>query len=183
LSIVQLGPVQISMPLVDIDREMQRYYYQLLILTNLGLISSVCDLKGENPTVNPSLITRAATATPSGYKIDWKVFISPKSAVGCFDVVTIHYNGKPNTKCCAGYQEMIKKPRKTGDDRPFVVSLCGKGYTAIFITLEVWGQKWTSPKIRLNALNACPSSGDSLGECMGKTGLLIGSIIVLLVAS
>ena len=92
---------------------MQRYYHQLLILSNLGMISSVCDLKGENSTVNPPLITRAATATPSGYKIDWKVYILPKSAVGCFDVVTIHYNGKPGTKCCAGYQEMIKKPRKT----------------------------------------------------------------------
>ena len=171
------------MPLVVIDTEMQRYYYQLLILANLGLISSVCDLKGENPSVNPSLIKRAATATPSGYKIDWKIFILPKSAVGCFDVVTINYNGKPGTKCCAGYQKMVKQPRKTGDDRPFVVSLCGRGSTEVFITLEVWGQKWTSPKIRLNALNACPSSGDSLGGGLGKKYILIGSIILVFVTN
>ena len=151
----------------------------LILLLNLDSGESnpsVCQ-QGTNMKVLPSLITKHSFATPDGYKIDWKAAIQPIELAECFDTVTLHYNGKPKTKCCDGYEAVIKRPRKTGDTQPFLVPLCGN-HSTVFISFKLGKSKY-SPEIQMKNLPSCPSRKGWVFYAAIATGVAFLIIMVI----
>ena len=121
---------------------------------------SLCE-DSQEMKVLPSLIPQHSTATPEGFIIFWAGVVQPMELAQCFDSVTLHFNGRPGTQCCHGYQAVTKSPRITGDVQPFMVQLCGN--QTVFITFTLGGHVRIS-KQRLK--NAPPCT-------MNTTGFLI----------
>ena len=117
----------------------------------------VCKQEGKQVQVLPALIPEHSSPTPEGYEIDWKTAINPLEFAKCFDTVTLYYNGRPDTSCCHGYEDVIKEPKKTGDTKPFVVSLCGN-QTTVFVSFKLGGEK--KAEIQLTNLEPCSFDGD-----------------------
>ena len=127
----------------------------LLLLLDSGIsapnICSQSELK-----VLPQIIPNHSYDTPEGYKVDWKAAIKPVELAECFNSVTLHYNGRPGTDCCYGYESVTKTPKETGDVEPFLVSLCGN-QTKVFFNFKIWGAQ-KQFDIQLKNLSSCSST-------------------------
>ena len=159
-----------------------------ILIINFGSGDSVCQPKERLLNIFPSKIPNYSYATTEdGYLVDWIGAVSPRDMAGCLEEVTLYYNGRPDTECCSGYQEVTKKP-SYGDLTPFMIpELCGNETTsAVFIRFKTKDQIQTSPKLTLTYLRACPKVKKSLFEENKDLlipfiicGLLLATIIVL----
>ena len=99
--------------------------FAVVIIINFESGESLCQPKGRPLAVQRDPILKNSVATKDGYVFEWVGGLD-RDLWGCFDEVSLYYNGRPDTKCCYGYQNVSKYPKK-GEFEPFIIpDLCGK---------------------------------------------------------